>query len=538
MVTLTMSVFPMKPSLVVLTLLGLLWPHILPAQTKEQPPLNYSYCGYALSEQPLPVVPIRAVVSCESGNQRDRIQAAIDYVSSLTPDAQGFRGTVLLEAGRYELDGSLCIAASGVVLRGSGTSEQGTELYAVGKETTFSVICLQGNNDLCYGAEHRVLQHSLPVGTQQLSVPNHRFRVGDRIVVCKRGPQVSLRREGLPHSVVEGERESIGERGIVSIDGDLLTLDAPITYDFSGELLVQSLSWKGRVERSGVENLRITAACEPSESKCAKVGILITNAKDVWVRRVNFYRLAESSVYIDKTSQRVSVEDCQSVGAVSESNGLQSRAFYVQGSQCLCLRIQAEQGCHDFAVGATNGPNAFVQCWSLLPTGHSGCLEPWSSGVLFDLCSVSGNALRFGRINLADAFDAWTTTYSTLWNSTASMVSCDRPAFGQNYAYGAWGQFNGKGYWEGANNHQSPWSLFCSQWQQRMGQPSPQVDKLIGLGRGGTSTIADGRYHSERSRQALMMLSQWIDECALADPLPTCCDDASLRTCWQDHLPE
>ena len=47
-----------------------------------------------------------------------RIQRAIDYVASLTPNTSGFRGAVLLDRGEFSLSGELRISASGIVLRG------------------------------------------------------------------------------------------------------------------------------------------------------------------------------------------------------------------------------------------------------------------------------------------------------------------------------------------------------------------------------------------------------------------------------------
>ena len=58
---------------------------------------DYSYCGYMLSEVPIPDVPVKAVVPAMTADATATIQTAIDYVSSLPLDKQGFRGAVLLE---------------------------------------------------------------------------------------------------------------------------------------------------------------------------------------------------------------------------------------------------------------------------------------------------------------------------------------------------------------------------------------------------------------------------------------------------------
>lgn len=81
--------------------------------------LDYSSCGYRNSEHPIPDVANAVFVSWKPGDNSSRIQRAIDYVSSLALDKNGFRGAVLLDKGTFELNESLHISVSGVVLRGS-----------------------------------------------------------------------------------------------------------------------------------------------------------------------------------------------------------------------------------------------------------------------------------------------------------------------------------------------------------------------------------------------------------------------------------
>src|SRR3989442_1554214 len=90
---------------------------------------DFSHSGYGGGGVAIPDVPVRVVVPPGKGNGTPRIQAAIDQVSSLQADPSGFRGAVLLLAGRHEVAGSLQISASGIVLRG----QPGTTLVATGK---------------------------------------------------------------------------------------------------------------------------------------------------------------------------------------------------------------------------------------------------------------------------------------------------------------------------------------------------------------------------------------------------------------------
>ena len=109
---------------------------------------DFSHCGYAGGGVPIPDVPVRVVVAPGKGDGTARIQAAIDYVSGLKPDEKGFRGTVLLLAGRHEVATSLRLAASGVVLRGAGPRTKGTVLVATGTDPTKKVDYTKAENNV------------------------------------------------------------------------------------------------------------------------------------------------------------------------------------------------------------------------------------------------------------------------------------------------------------------------------------------------------------------------------------------------------
>src|SRR4029450_8913978 len=95
--------------------------------------MDFSYAGYKGGGVALPEVRVARAVKPIDGDTGAQVQAAIDEVSKLPIDANGFRGALLLERGTYELGGTLKIAAGGVVLRGGGSSEKGTVLRVTGK---------------------------------------------------------------------------------------------------------------------------------------------------------------------------------------------------------------------------------------------------------------------------------------------------------------------------------------------------------------------------------------------------------------------
>lgn len=95
---------------------------------------DYSTCGYMAADEPIPDVPVRVVVNVANGDATSRIQSALDYVATLPTNERGIRGAVLLGKGTFEVDGSLALKASGVILRGSGMGEDGTVLFAAGND--------------------------------------------------------------------------------------------------------------------------------------------------------------------------------------------------------------------------------------------------------------------------------------------------------------------------------------------------------------------------------------------------------------------
>ena len=96
--------------------------------------LDFSHCGYGGGGVALPDVPTKITVAPDADDNDDtpRMQAAIDQVSKLPLDANGFRGAVLFRRGQYEMADGVKVSASGVVLRGEGGDENGTVFFGTG----------------------------------------------------------------------------------------------------------------------------------------------------------------------------------------------------------------------------------------------------------------------------------------------------------------------------------------------------------------------------------------------------------------------
>ncbi len=499
---------------------------------------DFSYCGYMAAERPIPDVPIRIVVPPVPGDATSRIQSALDYVATLPADPNGIRGAVLLEAGIHHVSGSLKITASGVVLRGSGMGPGGTILLAAGQQRD-TLLCIKGKNDRKAGPSVAVTDAFVPVNAGTLRVDaSHTFHPGDHVLVHRPSTKEWIQALGTDHfgggitylGWKPGSRDLYWDRRVVSVEGDRITLDAPLTTALDaayGGGDVAAYQWPGRIVQVGLENLRCRSTYEESNPKDEAhrwMAVTLENVSDAWVRQVVFEHFAGSAVAVLETARRVTVEDCKSLAPVSEVGGQRRNTFWTMGQQTLFQRLYAEYGYHDFAAGfCAAGPNAFVQCESSRPFSFSGGLDSWASGVLFDAVNIDGHALSlFNRVQEAQGA-GWNAANSVLWNCSAARIDCYAPPGACNWAFGSWAEFAGNGYWEESNSHIQPRSLYYAQLQDRLGERMRSRPYLLPV-----STEASSSPKPEvamaltaQSRTPPLLLSEWIDQAPQRQPVPT-----------------
>ena len=199
--------------------------------------MDYSYCGYHRSESPIPSVKVTAYVQPSGSDDAAMIQAAIDWVSSQKPDKQtGFRGAVLLAEGTYTLQEPLRIRTSGVVLRGTGRER--TILRKTGYDRG-AAIYIEGTHDIVT-KDTLVVADTQP-GSITCSVQggSTSLKAGTRIAIVR--PSTLEWIESLGCSSFGGGKrmgywawhpgdiDIRWNRQIMAVNGNMLTLDAPIT---------------------------------------------------------------------------------------------------------------------------------------------------------------------------------------------------------------------------------------------------------------------------------------------------------------------
>lgn len=492
---------------------------------------DFSYCGYKASEQAIPNVDVKIVVPATKGDATLRIQSALDYVAALPTDANGFRGAVLLQKGVYEVLGQLRITANGVVLRGSGMNANGTTITGAGTGRQ-ALIKIIGKNDIpkdLFGL--KITDAYVPVNAMQ-------FNVDSRILIKDLPNKIIIRRPSTKNWIETlgtdifgggisalgwkpGDRDIFFDRTITKIEGTVITIDAPITTALDttyGGATIYFYNGEGRINNCGIENLHCVSTYDKNNLKDEDHrwnAIDIESAEDAWVRQISFENFAGSAVSVLETSKRITVEDCISKYPVSEIGGQRRYTFLTNGQQTLFQRCYAENGYHDFATGyCAPGPNAFVQCESVLPYSFSGAIDSWASGVLFDVVNVDGNALRFGNRSQDANGAGWAAANSVFWNCTAARIDCYKPPTAQNWSFGSWAQFSGDGYWGESNSTITPRSLYYGQLAQRLNKNVDQLAQLLYIPTEASSSpsVETAMELTKQAAKPRKQLIEWISE--------------------------
>jgi len=448
---------------------------------------DFSRCGYMGGGVAIPEVPVARTLSPQNGDDTQMIQDAIDYVSSLSPNAEGFRGAVLLTAGRYQVSSSLTITADGVVLRGQGQDVLGTVLEATGAYG-YVVIHVIGSGEFSEQNIRAITSSYVPVGASRLDVVNARgYSAGDWIIVQRTPNQfwvdeLQMRQYGWRTD----SYRLMYERYVVDITGSTITIDSPmvevIENKYGGGRIFKSRPLS-RPRQCGVENLRIesTYASDTDESHPWHA-VVLEDVEDCWVRRVTAQYFAGSCVNVESDSTRVTVEDCAYLDPKSEITGGRRSAFaisaeaYPNTNHILFQRCYAACARHSYVTGCrVPGPSTFVDCYGYNCVLDSGPHHRWATGTLYD--NVRDNKqIHVQNRGASGTGHGWAGAQQVLWNCQSGSLICEAPKGGMNFAIGCSGTRNNglwvdepDGWWEHHGQPVSPRSLYYKQLEDRLG---------------------------------------------------------------------
>jgi hypothetical protein len=466
--------------------------------------LDFSHCGYGGGGVPLPfaVEQIR-LQPLESGDDTVRIQAALDAVGQLPLRPDGLRGAVILQQGIYRVAGTLRIATSGVVLRGEGQHDKGTILRATGtKQRVLVEIAGSGPAQRASIRAVSISEDYVPVGARSFRVADASgLRVGDTVFVDRVGNAAWLVELGMDR--IPPDRDGTAstqwtpfvlsfDRIITSIDGDRITVDAPLACSIDkkwGGGQVVPYDDPARITNAGVENLRAISDYDPavvedyrgqgkyaSDEAHAFHAVSFNHVKNAWAKdltAVNFYH---GVAMILSGAKWITVQDSRSLAPVSRITGGRRYPFHIAGQLSLVLRCYSEEARHAFVVSSrVPGPNAFVFGVSRNEYGHSEPHHRWSTGGLYD--NIESDIAFQDRSSMGSGH-GWAGANYVAWNTRGSLT-VQKPPTAQNFSFGHVGKRNAgafpreQGHWEHEGTAMTPQSLYFAQLRDRLGPPRP-----------------------------------------------------------------
>jgi hypothetical protein len=453
---------------------------------------DFSSAGYRGGGIALPQVPVKKTISAIAGDNLKHIQDAIDEVSELPLDASGARGAVLLQAGLYEVEGTLTIKTSGVVLRGEGQGANGTVIKAT-KKAQHNLIEIKGSGSgfgEVTGTRKAITQQYVPTGSATLIVESATgFSVGNDIAVTRTPNQVWIDDLQMgQYGWTPTDYKISFERKITAISGNTITLNAPVVdpiqSKYGGGYIFRT-NITGRVSECGVENLRLVSYYASDEDENhGWNGIKLTRSENCWVRQVTAMYFGYSCVTVGGQSVYNTIEECAMLDPKSITTGSRKYSFNIESSSAFNLfqRCYARGGRHDFVTGSNvPGPNVFLDSYATDTHSDIGPHHRWATGLLFD--NIRGGQIRVQNRKDMGTGHGWAGAQSMFWNcqSYKEDFKVESAKGSRNWGIGCSGtQKNGTGYWERWGAAVTPRSLYIEQLKKRLGNKA--VSNVITTG--------------------------------------------------------
>jgi hypothetical protein len=490
---------------------------------------DFSHAGYRGGDSEIPVIQVKKTISPVSGDNTAHIQAAIDEVAAMAPDANGHKGAVLLSAGRYEVRGTVNLNSSGVALRGVGDGEDensNTILYATGNSPANRDVVLIGNSGIngpnywYYGASSSVdiITPQIRVGDYSFDVANTAgYNAGDRVIIFHPISQAwldAIDGGGVSRELVNGVEQPgpdapwqltkppgaglpnhiMYSRIITAIDGNTVTVDAPFFYTLDKSLTQCSMhkysALADFISEAGVENIRIDIATNGSatDNNHAPYGFHTKGVDNGWITGCTVLHHSLSAFRTEATN-RTTIENCKAMDPVGTNSGGYRYGFntYAASQLILFKNCYSRGSRHDFisdGISTTSGC-VFLRCVSEGAIETSEAHRYWTSGMLFD-CLEMRNTARYLLMGLGNRGNfgndhGWSAAHCFIWNSRIpddKAILLQKPPTAQNYAIGFRGgeirdnwcfKPEPLGYVEGFNvpGNLEPESLYEAQWNDR-----------------------------------------------------------------------
>lgn len=319
-----------------------------------------------------------------------------------------------------------------------------------------------------HAASSLIADAYVPTGSTRLTLEDASgFAVGDPITITKTTNEVWTELIGCGERIrhIRAGKEGAGKRPwglqayrhprrITAIDGNVITIDVMLPQSIAVEHGGGKVTKATRDDdgtRCGVEHLRIVSNYDGEMKRNSKDADYqnLRNGVDVqctdsWVRNCTVLHVWFAAVNLEG-AQFCTVRDCRGLEPVGPVRGGKRYTFNIGGGAAcnLVYRCYAEDGRHDFVVGARNmGPNVFLEC-TAVRGGQSEPHHRWGTGTLYDNITLKDGG-TLAAINRGDSGSGhgWAGANTVFWNSDARAVTVfDPETEGENnFAFGYRGE--------------------------------------------------------------------------------------------------
>ena len=454
--------------------------------------MDFSLAGYKGGGVALPTNGVvQTNLAAGLGDFTTKIQNAINYVGGLTPDANGFRGVILLGPGTFQVSNQINLNFSGVVLRGSGSGAGGTTLLmatnvnATNGIVPYTLLKIAGSGSRVTSGTVNLTDAYVPSGVTSFNVSSTAgYNVGDTVVVNRTVTQAWLQYIGMDTNTLGGVWLSPGkiiytDRVIKAISGNQITLDAPLTDSFDTNYLgspcgtMQKYTWTTRPSQVGVEHLKIQAPAIPA----AYEPIWATAVVDAWLSDI-FIQDGQNSCIIDRDAKRVTVDSVvttHTCGVLGNPANLSCTGSQILFNKCRELTTTSWA----FVTGANGcGPIVVLNLYAE-PTAGISPHQRWTTGVLADNCSLpnapqGAPGIAFWNRGLLGGGQGWCTGWSVAWNCVTPYYLLAAAPGTMDWVIGGTGLIvpipsEPPGTYDKFGGLVTPNSLYLAQLQERLG---------------------------------------------------------------------
>jgi len=454
--------------------------------------IDFSRAGYRGGGVAIPWVPVEITLDPGPGTGDDhaRIQAAINELSARPLSLAGFRGTLLLRAGTYHVSRSLLISADGIVIRGQGQHNGGTvvRFTATKQSDLFEFFGSSGWSKI-NGTEAPITEAFVPSGVRSFNVASTKaLSVGDRLMVHRTPNQEWIDRLGMgQYGWTPQSYRSQTPRVITSIDGNTVTVDAPLVHAIESEYgggEVYRYHFNGALRNVGIERIRLESAFTSStDEDHGWSAVKFRQVENGWARQVTARYFGYACIDIRSGSQFITVEDCAQLDPISVITGARRYSFNISDSSFILMqRCYTREGRHDYVTGSrTRGPNVFVDSLAENTRSDIGPHHRYAEGLLFD--NVRGGPINVQNRRTSGTGHGWAGAQTVFWNCHATSIICDAPLGAMNFAIGCigtqrqgvWPPHEPDGIWESRGVPVTPRSLYYAQLADRLGHQAVAI---------------------------------------------------------------